>query len=68
MEYSKLNIYQDLHGWRLDGDVDGVQISLFNPSHTLDVHIKDADKVLGLHIFYGGLTEKKKKKRENIDD
>lgn len=37
------NNYQDLHGGRLDGDVDGVQVSLFNPPHTLDVHIQDAD-------------------------
>lgn len=39
----KLDIYQDLHRRRLDGDVDGVQVSLFNPLHPLDVHIKDAD-------------------------
>lgn len=38
-QYIKVDIYQDLHGGRLDGDVDGVQVSLFNPVHPLDVHI-----------------------------
>lgn len=44
--------YQDVHGGGLDGDVDGVQVSLFNPPHPLDVHIKDADQVLGLHVLH----------------
>lgn len=43
MQYINLDIYQDLHGRRLDGDVDGVKIRLFNPLHPLEVHIKDAD-------------------------
>lgn len=37
------DFYQGLHGGRLDGDVDGIQISLLNPLHPLDVHIQDAD-------------------------
>lgn len=34
-----IDFYQDLHGGGLDGDVDGVQVSLLNPPHPLDVHI-----------------------------
>lgn len=67
------HIYQDLHGWRLDGDVDGVQVCLFDPPYSLNVHIKDADQVLGTYIFHSSLTnilkmvKKKKKKQEVIN-
>ncbi len=48
-----LSTYEDLH-WRwLDGDIYGVQISLFNVFHSLYVNIQDADEVLCLNIFYG---------------
>lgn len=50
-------INQDFHGWRLDGDVDGVQVSFFDPLHALDIHIKDADQVLSSYIFHSSLTE-----------
>lgn len=50
------DIYQDLHGRRLDGDVDGVQAGLFDPLHSLDIHIQDADFVHGQHVFYGSFT------------
>lgn len=49
-------IHQDLHGGGLDGDVDGVQIGLFDPPHPLDVHVQDADEVLGLNVFYGSFA------------
>lgn len=50
--------YQNLHGGGLDRDVDGVQVSLFNPSHPLDVHIQDADQVLVLHILHSRFARK----------
>lgn len=51
-----MEVYQNLNGRSLDGDVDGVQVSLFDPPHPLDVHIEDADEVLGLHVFYSRFT------------
>lgn len=50
--------YQNLHGGGLDGDVDGVQVSLFNSPHPLDVHIQDADQVLGLHVLHSRFARK----------
>ena len=44
--------YQFLHGRRLDGDVDGVQVSFLNLLDPLDVHIQDADNILGNHVLY----------------
>lgn len=58
--------YQDLHGWRLNGDIDGVQVSLFNPFHPLDIHIKDANEVLSSYIFHSSLTEHKNENRERF--
>lgn len=40
--------HQDFHGWRLDGDVDRVEVRLFDVLHTLHVDVEYADKVLGL--------------------
>lgn len=50
-------IYQHVHRWRLDGDVDGVQVGLFDPLHPLDIHVQDADQVFGSHVFHRSLTE-----------
>lgn len=50
--------YQNVHGGGLDGDVDGVQVSLFNSPHPLDVHIQDADQVLGLHVLHSRFARK----------
>lgn len=45
--------YQDLHGRRLDGDVDGIQVRLLDVFYPLKVYIQNADQVLGLNVFYG---------------
>lgn len=35
--------YQDLHGRRLDGDVDGVQVRLLDVFNPLKIDIQNAD-------------------------
>ena len=48
--------YQDLHRWGLDGDVDGVEVSLLDVFHSLYVNIENADEVLCLDIFNSRFT------------
>lgn len=45
--------YQDLHGRRLDGDVDGVEVGLLDAPHALHVDVQYADEVPGLHGLHG---------------
>lgn len=45
--------YQDLHGRWLDGDVDGVEVSLLDAPHALHVDVKYTDEVPGLDGLHG---------------
>lgn len=49
-------VYQDFHGWRLDWDVDGIKVCLFDVLHALHVDVKYADEVLGLDVLHGSFT------------
>lgn len=45
--------YQDLHGRRLDGDVDGVEVGLLDAPHALHVDVQYTDEVPGLDGLHG---------------
>lgn len=48
--------YQDVHGWRLDRDVDGIEVRRFYVPHTLHVDVKYTYEVLGLDVLHGSFT------------
>lgn len=49
-------VYQDFHGRRLDWDVDGIKVCLFDVLHALHVDVQYADEVLGLDGLHGSFT------------
>lgn len=48
--------YQDCHAWRLDRDVDGIEVCPFDVPHTLHVNVKYTDEVLRLDVLYSSFT------------
>ena len=48
--------HQDVHGRRLDGDVDGVEVGPLDVLHALHVNVQDADEVPGLHGLDGSFA------------
>lgn len=54
--HTSLCTYQDFHGWRLDRDVDGIEVCRFDVPHTLHVDVKYTDEVLGLDVLHSGFT------------
>lgn len=58
--------YQDFYGGGLDGDIDGVEVSLLDVFHSLDVNIENADEVLGPDILNGRLTVESKAKSAQL--
>ena len=48
--------YQDFHGRRLDGDVDGIEVCRFDVPNALHVDVQYTDEVLGLDVLHSGFT------------
>jgi hypothetical protein len=51
--------YQDLNGGGLDRNIDGVQVSFLDVSHSRNIHIQNTNEALGPHVLYSTLTVEK---------